>query len=114
MSLSAQQKMFAKDVSRLIQYVFDYGYSCTLGEAFRTPEQASLDLLHAIGIKDSLHCLRLAIDLNVFNDKGEYLTDSKYYEPFGVYWEGLSVANRWGGHFNKQLIDGNHFERRPE
>lgn len=112
MNLSKEQQLFAKDVGTLINYIYSSGYSATFGEAFRTHEQAVIYAHEGKGIKDSLHCDRLAIDLNLFKDSN-YLTDFKDYERFGCFWESLDAKNRWGGRF-KPLIDSNHFERRPE
>ena len=107
MKLSDKQRLFAQDVAKLITYIFEKGYSCTLGEVYRTAEQAAWYADKGIGIKDSLHCKRLAVDINLFSAKGEYLTRSEEHAPFGEYWESLSDKNRWGGRFN----DGNHYER---
>ena len=115
MKLSEQQSEFARDVAKLIDYIDESGYSCTLGEAYRTPEQAAIYAKQGKGINDSLHCKRLAVDINLFSPKGEYLQDSKSYNPFGIFWESLHPANRWGGNFVKhggKINDGNHFERK--
>lgn len=109
MTLSQQQQEFTQDVSKLIQYIAQQGYHCSLGEAFRTEEQAKIYASCGKGILDSLHCKRLAIDINLFAPGGGYLSDSKAYEQFGVYWEALHPLNRWGGRFTRG--DGNHFER---
>jgi hypothetical protein len=111
MSLSQQQQMFCLDVSKLIAYINSQGYACTFGEAFRTAMQAEWYHQQGKGIKDSLHCQRLAIDLNLFGPDGSYLSDNSAHEPFGKYWETLSDRNRWGGEF--QRADGNHYERMP-
>ena len=110
MNLSDKQKEFAHHASLLISYIFSQGYSCTFGETFRTPEQAMIYAKNGKGILNSLHCKRLAIDLNLFSPEGKYLTDSALYEKFGTWWEILHPENRWGGRFPKP--DGNHFERR--
>jgi hypothetical protein len=61
-----------------------------------------------------MHCKRLALDLNLFSSNGKYLTDSREYEKFGIYWEMLHPDNRWGGRFlskdGKAKPDGNHFQ----
>lgn len=80
----------------------------TLGEAFRTKEQAELYAQSGKGIKNSLHCKRLAIDINIFDAKGTYLEDSQAYEFAGTFWESLHADNRWGGRFSRP--DGGHFE----
>lgn len=107
MRLSIKQSLFAVDVAKLILHINESGYSCTLGEAWRTPEMASLYAQQGKGIKNSLHCIRLSIDLNLFKD-GVYLSGSEAHRPFGEYWESLNAMNRWGGRFG----DGNHYERR--
>lgn len=109
MKLSEQQALFALDVAKLITWINQCGYTVTLGEAYRTQEQADIYARNGKGIKDSLHCKRLAIDLNLFNGDGVYLTDTKSYEEFGIYWQNLNPLNRWGGVFSK--ADGNHFQR---
>jgi hypothetical protein len=109
MKLQEQQKKFAENVSALIDYIFSKQYTCTLGEAFRTPEQAALYAKEGKGIINSLHCKRLAIDLNIFSPGGDFLENTEDYEHFGLFWEGLDPVNRWGGRFKR--ADGNHFER---
>ncbi len=109
MTLQQKQAIFAKNVASLIDYIFANQHSVTFSEAYRTPEQAALYAKSGKGIADSLHCKRLAIDLNLFDYAGKYLTDKSDWEKFGVYWESLHPANRWGGKF-KTLVDSNHME----
>jgi len=104
-----QQIEFARNVALLINFIFSSGYYCTLGEAFRTKEQALINAQRHIGILDSQHRDRLAIDLNLFSQKREYLNKSEDYLLIGKYWESLSKFNKWGGR-SKKLPDGNHFE----
>lgn len=108
MRLSEKQCIFAQNVGKLIEFIYHAGYACTFGETFRTPLQAAVYARQGKGVEDSLHCKKLAIDLNLFKD-GSYLTAFNDYEPFGHYWISLHPANRWGGHFEK-LVDSNHFE----
>jgi len=98
-----RQAEFAKNVAKLIHYLNVAGYDVTLGETFRTKEQAEIYAEKGIGIRDSNHCYRLAIDLNLFKD-GKYLTKEKYYKFAGAYWQTLSKNNEW---FE---TDSNHFE----
>jgi hypothetical protein len=109
--MEKDQALFARNVGKLINYIFTHGYQCTLGEAFRTKEQALLDFKTCKGIKNSLHCHRLAIDINLFQG-GIYDSKSESYEQVGIYWESLNPKNRWGGRF-KSRPDGNHFEYHP-
>src|ERR1035437_9787588 len=101
MTLSEKQIIFANNVAKLIQYIASKGYSCTLGEAFRSQEQANIYAQEGKGITDSLHCKRLAIDLNLINEDGIYLPDSKDYQVFGLYWHTLHDLNKWGGVFKR-------------
>jgi len=103
------QAAFAVNVAKLILHINECGYSCTFGEAWRTPEMAAIYAQQGKGIKNSLHCIRLAVDLNLFKD-GVYLPTTEAYKFAGEYWESLNSLNRWGGRFN----DGNHFEMREE
>lgn len=116
MDIHSAQAAFALDVTKLIAFIFSQGYTCTLGEVYRTPEQAQIDAAEHKGIIDSLHCQRLAIDLNLFSPSGEYLSDSKEYRQFGIFWESLSPHNRAGVFFVEKygghLVDADHFERR--
>ena len=67
------------------------------------------DLVAAIaragrGIKNSLHTMRLAIDINLFKD-GFYLPGTEDHKLFGEWWEKQHELCRWGGRFK----DGNHY-----
>jgi len=117
MKLWQQQTLFALNVSKLIQYINSREFSVTFGDAYRAPEMAAIYAKEGKGIINSLHCKRLAIDLNLFDLNGDYFSDQKYYEQFGVYWESLHDNNRWGGNFTKhggKINDGNHFEMRED
>jgi hypothetical protein len=108
MSLVDQQHLFAVNLAKLFIHIDESGVKFSIGEVFRTPEQAVLYAKEGKGIVDSLHCKRLAADLNLFSATGEYLADSKDYETMGLYWESLDPLNRWGGRFKR--ADGNHIE----
>ena len=107
MKLSEKQAIFAVNVARLILWANEQGYRLTFGEAFRPKEMAEIYAKRGIGIKDSQHTKRLAVDFNLFCH-GEYMTDSESYARLGVAWEALHPDNRWGGRFG----DGNHMEMR--
>ena len=109
MLLSEQQALFARDVARLILYINEAGYACTFGEAWRHPMVAEYNAAVGAGIKNSLHCDKLAVDLNLFKN-GSYLSGTKAHRQFGEFWESLDPLNKWGGRWD----DGNHYERRKE
>jgi hypothetical protein len=99
-----KQEIFAANVAKLINFIIAHGYTLTLGETYRTKEQAEIYAKQGIGSANSLHCKRLAIDLNIFKD-GVLLTKSDDYEFAGEYWYSIHNDNRWGGAGG----DGNHF-----
>jgi len=85
---------------------FEMGFEPVFGETYRTPEQAALNAAKGIGIANSLHCDRLAIDLLLFKD-GVWLQRSEQYVDLGVWWKAQHGLARWGGDFSRP--DGNHF-----
>jgi hypothetical protein len=107
MKLLEKQQAFVCLVTALLGECFKRGYGVTLGEAWRPQITALAYAKKGLGIKNSLHCDRLAIDLNFFKD-GKYLTKTEEYQEMGLYWESLShgeIECCWGGKFG----DGNHF-----
>jgi hypothetical protein len=58
-----------------------------------------------VGRKNSLHKLKLAIDIDLFDKDLNYLQETEDHRIFGEYWESLHPDCSWGGHFN----DGNHY-----
>ena len=109
LSLRQKQSIFSKLVGKFLLAIYEAGYEVTLGECYRTPEQAVLNAKNGSGIKNSLHTRRLAIDLMLFKD-GVLLALTEQYEPIGVIWESYSTPEYqccWGGRFAKR--DGDHF-----
>lgn len=110
--MSKLQEEFSQSVAQLILKAKELGYGITFGEAYREPKQAAADADAGIGIVRSLHCERLAIDLNVFRN-GRWLTHGEDFTELGEWWCGLGPWYRWGGHF-KSRPDGNHFSISPD
>lgn len=106
-----KQCHFTLMISALVAWAYEQGYEMTYGEAYRTPEQSKINATKGIGIANSLHTQRLAIDFNLFID-GVYQISTEAYRPLGNKWKQLSPLNRWGGDFTKQ--DGNHFSTEHE
>jgi hypothetical protein len=101
-TLRQKQSRFAQMAARLIQQAQAMGYEVTLGEAMRSPQEAVRLAGAGRGIARSLHCDRLAIDLNLFKD-GQFLAATEDHRPLGEWWE--SIGGAWGGRFR----DGNHY-----
>lgn len=112
--MSKLQEEFATAAAKLILKANELGFGVTLGEAWRTAEQAQWDADHGIGIAHSLHMERLAIDLNLFKD-GVYLTAPEPYVQLGDWWKSLGGDGglyRYGGDF--KLRDYDHFSISPD
>lgn len=101
-TLRQKQSRFALMTARLIHHAQVMGYEVTLGEAYRSPEEAARLAAKGRGITRSLHCDRLAIDLNLFKG-GVFLDSTEDHRPLGEWWE--SIGGAWGGRFK----DGNHY-----
>ena len=110
MSLRNQQSEFAKDVIKLLQFIFDNGFEITFGETLRTEyQQKEYVRTGKSHTMKSNHLRKLAIDLNFFKN-GELTYDKSELQFIGDYWESLNEFNRWGGNF-KGFVDSPHFER---
>lgn len=114
MTLREKQSIFASYVAELIFKAVTTGYEVTLGEAWRSPEEAARLAKLGLGIRNSLHTKRLAIDINLFKN-GIYLDKSEDYLTLGEWWESLTATRTdgiefcWGGRFSGKRVDGNHF-----
>lgn len=107
MTLREKQTIFAGLVPRLIDQAFALGFEVTLGEAYRSREEAARLAAAGKGIAASLHCSKLAIDLNLFRN-GKYESSTGAHQPLGEWWEAQStdeITCCWGGRF----ADGNHY-----
>jgi len=105
-TLGEKQRVFTRNVAHLIAWAYDNGYELTFSDAYRSPQQAAANAAQGVGIAQSLHMLRLAVDLNLFKD-GVWIKESEAHRPLGEFWKGLNPENCWGGDFSKP--DGNHY-----
>lgn len=107
-TLREKQSVFARLVSLLILEAEAQGFEVTIGEVYRSPEEAERLFKLGKGIKNSLHTLKLAVDINLFKN-GVYLSSTDSHRSLGEWWEGLStppdIICHWGGRFG----DGNHY-----
>lgn len=106
MRLSDRQKQHARNIAKLVLWLFENGYEATYGDAYRDQRShGKYGEAGPYGARYSNHKLRCANDLNLFKD-GVYLQETDDYREVGEKWESLSPYNRWGGRYS----DGNHFE----
>jgi hypothetical protein len=106
-----KQARFVKTVSIFIQKATKEPYSFTFGEAFRPENVAEMYDSVGKGIKNSLHCKRLAIDLNAFY-YDDYLDGHMewhipHLKKLGELWKSLDPEAAWGGDFKRK--DYNHY-----
>lgn len=104
--LDEMQALHVQLVAKLITFVYAQGYTLSWGEAYRTPQQAQWDCNAGVGIKNSLHLDRLAVDFMLFKD-GVWLQQPSDYKFMGDYWKTLDASARWGGDF--KTVDAVHF-----
>ncbi len=130
LTLGQKQELFARLVPKLLLHAQDrLGFHVRIGEVLRFEQQARWNAEHCrkckqvrsfkihgwtkkkgghrfkgIGIVNSLHRLKLAIDLILFLGKS-MLKQSEDYRELGMYWESLHPLCYWGGRFG----DGGHF-----
>lgn len=112
MTRSEQQRLFTRLLAKLIEYAYANGMELTLGEAWRTPEQAKRNAETGAGVRNSLHCDRLAVDLNLFVG-GVFVDSTEGHRRLGEHWKTLHQNCRWGGDF-KNRPDGNHYSFSPD
>jgi hypothetical protein len=106
-----KQSEFLQTVAIFVQKATEMGFLLTCGEFWRPEELALIYKRLGKGIENSLHCIRLAADINAFMD-GEYLDGSKpshipLLKQLGELWLSLDDRCAWGGHFSHK--DYNHY-----
>lgn len=109
MTLGEKQRLFAGLVGKLLVHIYESGYEVSLDWAYRPPEVAAYYSTIGVGIRSSLHTLKLAVDLNLFLD-GKWMRETDAHKGFGEWWEKQHELCRWGGRFG----DGNHYSMEHE
>ena len=92
------QTQFASMVPRLIDFAIASGYYVTIGHCTRCADCKT-------GHTNSLHKKRLAIDLNLFSQEGEYLQTSEPHKKLHEYWESLGGAPMIAGDANHYSVE---------
>lgn len=102
-----RQRLFMRLLPRLIDFIHEQGYECSIGDAYRDPRVFGMaGVSKGYGHANSNHKRRLALDINLFKD-GEYLDMTEDHRPIGEFWKSLDPLCRWGGDFSRP--DGNHY-----
>lgn len=98
--LLIKQQRFSIRAAKLILHAEELGYAVTLGEAFRSPAEAKRR-----GFPDSNHVRRLAIDLQLFDSNGFYLTAPEAYNRLHDYWAQQGGAARIPADLNHYSLE---------
>ncbi len=105
MNIGKKQELFMRLLPMLISKAHELEFEIRGGDLFRDPRVFGLlGAKLGYGRKNSVHKLKIAIDLNLFQS-GKYLNRTEDHKQLGEYWESLHELCRWGGKFN----DGNHY-----
>ena len=107
MTLREARINFSLCLAKLILHADTLGYEVALDEVTERITEKDPTSDH---MKNSLHHLGLAGDLNLYKD-GQYLSKTEDHQILGEYWEqmgkDLGLPLCWGGRFAKP--DGNHY-----
>ena len=109
MTLGDKQRLFGKLLGNLLVHIYSQGYEVSVDWCYRPPEVAAYYASIGVGIRNSLHTLKLAADLNLFKDE-VWLRSTDDHKPIGEWWEAQHELCRWGGRFG----DGNHYSLEHE
>ena len=76
MTLLECQNTFCYNLRGLLAAIELMGFTCSMGECYRTSEQQEIYIKEGKSkTNNSMHCLRLAADINIFKD-GNLLTQA--------------------------------------
>lgn len=115
LTLLEKQNIHSRLQAYLVLEAQKRGYYVTQGEAWRPDVVAAYYASIGKGIKNSVHCLRLAKDFNLFRD-GKFLTEVEDYREMGEWWKAQTTDQYeccWGGDFKNEKgepnPDSDHF-----
>lgn len=112
MPLGKRQELFMECLFKFGAWLIANGYKVRGGELQRDPRVAKMNDANGVGISNSLHIDKLAIDLNLFKN-GVFLDKTEDHAAPGAYWKSLHSLCAWGGDFKPPTKpDGNHYSVR--
>jgi hypothetical protein len=95
-----------RTLAAFLSWCFQNGYLIIGAELYRTKEQAEIYKAQGKGILNSIHRLKMAIDLFRYLD-GNVTWDADDYQEMGEKWKSMHPLARWGGDFKNR--DAVHF-----
>jgi hypothetical protein len=90
--LLEKQFRFSVMQAKLVLHAVAIGLQVTMDEMYRPPETCELYAKKGIGIKNSNHQRRIAMDINLF-EAGEFLTEPDRYLDLHVMWSSFGGAD---------------------
>ena len=113
-TVAEKQRLFGRLLPRLLDKAQElHPGGVVVGEVERSNAAAKWNAEHGKGISNSLHLIRLAVDIHLFDDVDEewhYLPTNESHRTLGEWWEQQHELCRWGGRFG----DGNHYSLEHE
>jgi len=104
MGLNTKQARFTYNIARLIVWAKEeLGVDLIGAELFRTPEQAAINAEKGVGIKNSVHRKKLALDMYVFKN-GKILWKGDEYRQIADEWKTYDPEACWGGDFRRRDV----------
>lgn len=128
MRLSDKQKIFTRNIGKLIEFAYENDFSLTFGEVYRTIEQQKIYFdTGRSKTMNSRHIQRLAVDFNIFylgtllfQYSEKYFSEYEITSKLGDFWMSLNDSNVWGANWDRKpetidsFRDPYHFEMRPD
>jgi hypothetical protein len=108
MRLSERQRLFSKCFQKLLRFIHDSDWECTIGEVQRTRYQQQRYVDEGKSwTMSSKHLDKCAVDLFLWVE-GRITWDHDDYKVLGNYWKTLDPLCVWGGDWRHR--DSAHFE----
>lgn len=103
MALNPKQWDFTELHAKLVLHMIECGYHPRTAFFYRSKDEAT-----RLGFPNSNHTRFLAVDIDLFDSDGNYLSSTESHRIFGDWWKQQDSRCRWGGDF-KPKPDGNHY-----
>lgn len=105
MTLGQKQEKFSRFLGQLLAFAYAHPskIGVRMGECYRPPEMAEIYAAKGMGIKNSLHTQKLAVDV-FLSMGGQFLTGGEPYKILADYWKSLDPDCCWGGDFTRRDV----------
>jgi hypothetical protein len=93
---------FRERVEEVIKRMNERKFDAIVWETFRTRERADMLAATGTGIRDSMHCYGLAVDIISHNDMWD--APKEFWDALGEEYETMAIV--WGGRFKNRGLHG--------